>query len=213
MTAAELDREFDPRPDPCPPPVEPLPEFDPGLAPSRVARLPAWDTAARALHFAFHEAGHVVAGMAYAVVTGEGSAVVEDNGGKVVYTQTPPETPGFAPCTPEDQAVAVACASLYVAGVQCELLFRGFYERHGPIEDEGTGKHDYRIARRALREAGLMEPGWIWVAEGVARHHLTSRWDAVWLIAHHLYSRRRLDGPELNRLYQRATSPPQRASA
>jgi hypothetical protein len=198
---------FDPEPDFAPPPIEPRPLLDPDqiegatdtariLDPDRLS--PSFSR----LQLAFHEAGHAVCLLAFGALGGDAYASVSDQGGDVFIGSDADEENTFGD-TAELQATAIAATAVLVAGPQCELLFRGFYEHIKPPAGKDYLGRDYARAREALRNAGLTHPNWLRTAEAVARNKLTTHWGAVWLIGHHLFRRGSLTADELLRLYRR----------
>ncbi|WP_295406638.1 hypothetical protein [uncultured Thiocystis sp.] len=191
----------DPHPDPDPPAIEAFPDLDPAGATIDAFAMPPWEPYCHREIAAFHEAGHAVVGLVLMGVPDAGHARVnEDSSGQVSFGPIERDRPPPRP----SPAAALSVAAILAAGFQCELLFMG---RHatGVLTPRDHRSTDYPRARTLLANHDLPGAGWLWIAEGIARHVLTTHWAAVWLIGHHLSGRGELSGAELRRLYSRST--------
>lgn len=192
---------YDPLPDPRPPAIEAFPDLDPEGATIDTFVMPQWEPYCHRDIAAFHEAGHAVVGLVLMGMPDAGHARVnDDSSGQVSFGPIERDRPPPRP----SPAAALSAAAICVAGFQCALLFMG-RPATGVLAPRENSSTDYPRARKILANDDLAGDGWLWIAEGIARHVLTTHWGAVWLIGHHLSGRGELSGAEIRRLYGRAS--------
>ena len=139
---------------------------------------------------AIHEAGHAVAMAAFGVPVerveihqtadgGFGGSVEPDRAACRARIESPDGEP--TPNRSLEEFSSVAMATIYVAGIQAELLHHG-------LDVSGTLRlddHDHREAVRHLMTA-FRSDGPLWYTQRLARYLLSKRWNLVVALADEL---------------------------